>query len=174
MMISSTAPIRARSLSLHSLNAYHHSYADVSAVEAGSFFSGLSYGSCVPGSASINRQFEPVWLALDDTHVLGVESTDPNDPVPVTDIAVVENQIARGSVIADVVDLGVVAGGNPVHGQRPGEVGNLLDPGEVREPQSQGELIDQVAGSGIVGELSSEGLITDGDPDICHGGLLNC
>jgi len=52
-------------------------------------------------------------LPFDEAHVLGVESTDPYDPVPVTDIAVIENQIARGSVVADVVDLGVVAGGNP-------------------------------------------------------------
>jgi hypothetical protein len=55
-------------------------------------------------------------LPLDDAHVFGVELTDPYDPVPVTDIAVVKNQIARGSVVPDVVDLGVVARRNPVDG----------------------------------------------------------
>jgi hypothetical protein len=57
------------------------------------------------GSASINRQFKPVWLTLDDAHVLGVESTDPNDLVQVTDIAVVENQIARGAVARPMPEL---------------------------------------------------------------------
>src|SRR5687767_143650 len=123
--------------------------------------------------SSINRQFEPIWLALDEAHVLGVESTDPYDPVPITDIAVVENQITRGGVVADVVDLGVVAGRNPVHGQRPGQFGDLLDAVEISKPQGQGELVDEIAGGGVVGELSGEGLITDGDPDVCHGGLLD-
>jgi hypothetical protein len=41
---------------------------------------------------------------------------------------------------------------------------------EVPEPQSQGELVYELAGSGVVGKLSGEGLIIDGDPDVCHGG----
>src|SRR4051794_4974729 len=40
-------------------------------------------------SASINRQFEPVRLGLDDAHVLGVEAADTYDPLEVADIAVI-------------------------------------------------------------------------------------
>ena len=58
----------------------------------------------------------------------------------------------------------VVAGGNPVHGQRPGQFGDLLDTVEVPEPQAQRELVPKVTSGGVVGELSGEGLIIDGDP----------
>jgi hypothetical protein len=68
----------------------------------GDSVSGFVLWSGASGSASIYRQFEPVWLALDDAHVRGVDSTNPDNPGEVADIAVVEDQITRGSVVADV------------------------------------------------------------------------
>ena len=61
----------------------------------------------------------------------------------------------------------VIAGGNTVHRQGPGQFGDLLDTVEVPEPQGQG-LVLQVTGSGVIGELSGEGLIADSDLDVCR------
>ena len=122
--------------------------------------------------SSINRQFEPVWLALDDAHVRGVESTDPYDPGPVTDIAVVENQITRGGVIADVIDLGSSPARTPSIVKGRGSLAIFSTRLKSRNLKVRGAGAPG-HGSGVIGELSGEGLIADSDLNVCHGGLLD-
>jgi hypothetical protein len=52
-------------------------------------------------------------LPLNQFNVAVGEPADADDAVEVADVAVVEDEAARGGVVADVVDVGVVAGGTP-------------------------------------------------------------
>jgi len=52
-------------------------------------------------------------LPLDQLDVSVVEPADADDAVEVVDVAVVEDEAARRGVVADVVDVRVVAGGTP-------------------------------------------------------------
>jgi hypothetical protein len=60
-----------------------------------------------------------------------VEAPDPDDAVEVTLVAVVEDQVTAGRVVADLVDVGVGAAGDSVGGQCAGQCPGLLRPVEV-------------------------------------------
>jgi hypothetical protein len=51
---------------------------------------------------------------------LAAEPADADDAVPVADVAVVEDKVVRGGVVADVIDVGVITRWNPVRGEGPG------------------------------------------------------
>src|SRR5689334_22628526 len=55
-----------------------------------------------------------------------LEASDPDDAGVVADVAVVEDEVATGSVVADLVDLGVRPGGHTVGGQGPRQTPGLL------------------------------------------------
>ena len=61
-------------------------------------------------SAAFDGDLEAVWLPLDQLDVSVVEPADADDAVEVVDVAVVEDEAARRGVVADVVDVRVVAG----------------------------------------------------------------
>ena len=58
--------------------------------------------------------------------------------------------------------------GTPSMVRRPGQLGDLLDPVEVAEGQGERELVDEVLGGGVVGELGGDGLVGNGDADSWH------
>jgi|RhiMetdeSRZDD1v2_1073273.scaffolds.fasta_scaffold3619353_1 hypothetical protein len=56
--------------------------------------------------AAFDLDLEVVGLVFDQLH-RGVESADANDAIPIADVAVVEHQVARGCVVADIADIRV-------------------------------------------------------------------
>ena len=54
----------------------------------------------------LDRHGEVAGLRFDGTDV-GVEMPDPDDAVPVADVAVVEDEVVRRRVVADVADIWV-------------------------------------------------------------------
>jgi hypothetical protein len=56
---------------------------------------------------------EAVWLPLYQFDVAVGEPADADDAVPVANVAVVEDEAARGGVVADVVDVGSSPAGTP-------------------------------------------------------------
>jgi hypothetical protein len=62
-------------------------------------------------SRSLDRHFESVGLSLDELHVLVIEGANSHNPVPVADVAVVEDEVAGGGVVADVVDVRIAPSG---------------------------------------------------------------
>jgi hypothetical protein len=71
-------------------------------------------------SGSLDGDLGIVWLLLDQVDVLAAELADADDAVPVADVAVVEDKVVRGGVVADVIDVGVITRWNPVRGEGPG------------------------------------------------------
>ena len=88
---------------------------------------------------------------LDQLH-RGVESADANDAIPVADVAVVEHQVGRGCVVADIADVWVGSCWYAVHRQPPRKCRNLLDLVEVFEGQGQRQLGGEVACGCVVGQ----------------------
>src|SRR4029453_6890609 len=80
---------------------------------------GLSDSPLPISSAAFDRDLEVVDLVFDQLH-RGVESADADDAVPVADLAVIEHQVARGSVVADIADVWVSPCWYAAHRQPPG------------------------------------------------------
>src|SRR5215203_5568791 len=87
-------------------------------------------------SAVFDRDLEVVVLMLNQLH-RGVESADAHDAIPVADITVVEHQVARGCVVADITDVWVGSCWCAVRRQPPRKCRNLLDVVEVFEDQGK-------------------------------------
>ena len=81
---------------------------------------------------------------LDQLH-RDVESADANDAIPVADVAIVEDQVARGCVVADIADVWVGSCWCAVGRQPPRKCRNLLDVVEVVEGQGKRQLGGEVA-----------------------------
>src|SRR5215213_7494026 len=77
-------------------------------------------------SAAFDRDLEVVVLVLDQLH-RGVESADAHDAIPVANVTVVEHQVARGCVVADITDVWVGSCWCAVRRQPPRKCRNLLD-----------------------------------------------
>src|SRR5829696_10257778 len=113
-------------------------------------------------SAAFDGHLEVVGLLLDQLH-RGVESSDTDDAVPVADIAVIEDQVARGGVVANVADVWVGSCRYAFHRQRPGKLRDLLDLVEVFEGQGERQLGGEVACRGVVRQTCGDHGIGDRD-----------
>jgi hypothetical protein len=89
-------------------------------------------------SSSFDPDLGAVLLLLYQLDVAVVDAADADDAVPVADVAVVEDEASGGRVVANVVDVGVGAGGDAVRGEGSGQLGDLLDLVEVAEAQREG------------------------------------
>ena len=101
-----------------------------------------------------------------------VEAAEDDDAGEVGLVAVVEDEVVAGGVVAEVADVGVRALGLALQGQRRRERAGLLDPAVVDHVDGHGQLGDQVAGGGAVGEGGGEALLADRDLDL-HRVLLS-
>jgi hypothetical protein len=108
-------------------------------------------------SGWLDHHLLSVGLTLDHVHVLSAEAADADDAVEVADVAVIEDEVARWGVVAEVVDLGVIAGGNPVHRERSGQLADLLEAVKSRILRVRGSW---AARSRAVGLLASWAVIT--------------
>src|SRR5215213_3473669 len=116
-----------------------------------------------PGwSAAFDGDLEVVGLLLDQFH-RGVESSDTHDAVPVADITVIEHQVARGCVVANVADVWIVACRYAFHRQRPGKLRDLLDLVEVFEGQCERQLGGEVTCRGVVRQSCGDHSVGDRD-----------
>ena len=102
---------------------------------------------------------------------VAVQSAEDDDAGEVGLVAVVEDEVVPGGVVAQVADVGVRALGLALQGQRCGQGAGLLDPAVVDHVDGHGQLRDQVTRCGAVGEGGFEALVADGDLDL-HGVLL--
>src|SRR5215207_10335676 len=90
-------------------------------------------------SATFDGDLEVAVLVLDQLH-RGIEAADANDAIPVADVTVVEHEVARGCVVADIADVWVGSCWYAVRRQPPRKCRNLLDLVEVFEGQGKRQL----------------------------------
>jgi hypothetical protein len=107
---------------------------------------------------------EVVVLLFDQLHRV-VELSDSDDAIPVADVAVIEHQIARRLVVADIADVRVVSFWHALHGQRPGKFRDLLNLVEILEGQGERELVSEVLCGGVVGQSCGEHGVAKADLD---------
>ena len=100
------------------------------------------WAGCRSASRALEGDHEAVGLPHGGSQVSVAEPAEANDAVEVADVAVVEDEVAGGGVVADVVDVGVGTRGSAVQGEWPGQLRDLLDVVEVAEAQRQRQLVD--------------------------------
>jgi ATPase family associated with various cellular activities (AAA) len=123
-------------------------------------------------SALFDPDLETVGLSSDELEIGSIESADPDDSVPIADVAVVQDDVVGRCVVADVSDVWVVAFGDALCCEGSGQFGDLLDAVEVAEGQGQGQLVGEILRGRVVCELRGDPAVVDGDADCCHVGLL--
>ena len=74
-----------------------------------------------------------------------VEAAEHDDAGEVGLVAVVEDEVVAGRVVAEVADLGVGALGLALEGQRPRQRSGLLHPAVVDHVDGDGQLGEEVA-----------------------------
>ena len=109
----------------------------------------------VTSVGEFDRRGELAGLALDGVHA-PVELIEPHDAREVPDVPVVEHQVTRRRVVADVAWSGVVAGWHAVDRQLPGQSGDLLDVVEVPEGEGERKLRDEIPRGGDVSQARGE------------------
>jgi hypothetical protein len=72
-------------------------------------------------SALFDRDLESVRQTSDEAELVAVESPDPDDPVPIADVAVVQDEVVGRRVVADVSDVWIVAFWHALRGEGSGQ-----------------------------------------------------
>ena len=80
-------------------------------------------------------------------------------------VAVVEDEVVAGRVVAEVADLGVCALGLALQGQRLVQWAGLFHSAVVDHVDGDGQLGEEVLGGGGWGERGGEALVADRDVD---------